>query len=271
MTYERLMEHAEAVRRGAIEATMATLDGRAEYRAGVEREFADVPDAFRPLVGFPDPRGYGAKVDDLMSVLRGLSTGDSSDPMVPAGVEIARMHSTAAALQCWTGVAAQRFRGGFLDRMPALVRNQFAVAVVLRAALLAQQEIWARAREDADQIAEKTLEALDASVDCTRTEWTLTFTVVASAAAVVAVPLSGGASLALGAVGAVAQVVAATGPAEAPQTSFSADEPGEVVERMRDAIALLRGHIRERQDGVAAALRATRELMTDRRELFGWE
>lgn len=270
MTYERLMEHAQDIRRHAVAATMAIVDGRPEYRAGVEREFADVPDAFRPLVGFPDPRGFDAKLDGLADVLRGLSTGDPDDPMVPADVELARVYGTSAALKFWTGTTAERFRTGFFDRLPALVRNQFTAAVVLRAGLRAQQEIWARARDDADRIAETALAAIDASGECTRTEWTITFTVVASVAAVAAVPVSGGASLALGTVGAVAQVLAATGPAEPVRTSFSGDDPGEVVERMREAITMLRGHIRERQDGVAAALRDTRELMVDRPELFGW-
>lgn len=264
------MAHAEDIRRHAIEATLAGLERRERYQAGVEREFADVPDAFRPLAAFPDPGRYDAMLDGVGNVLRGLSTADASDPSVPASAELARFGGTAAALGSWTGAAADRFRAGFLEPWPALVRNQFTAGVVLRSALRAQQEIWARARQDADQIAEQTLGAVDACGDCTRTEWSITFTVVASVAAVAAVPVGGPAALALGGVGAVAQVAAAGGPAEAPRSSFSADDPVEVVDRMREAIVALRGHVRDRLDAVGAALRSTRDLMSDRPELFGW-
>jgi hypothetical protein len=154
---------------------------------------------------------------------------------------------------------------------PGLIRNQYTVAKVLHSALLAQREIWARARQDADQIAEQGLAAVAACGDCTRTEWTVTFTVVSSLAAVVAIPLGGGPAVAVGGVAAVAQVLAAAGPDEAPRTSFSADDPGEVVEQVREAIRRLLGHVYERREAVERALQSTSYLMADRAELFGWK
>ncbi|WP_432991045.1 hypothetical protein [Dactylosporangium sp. CA-233914] len=270
MTYDQLMQHAEDMRRSAIAVAMAGMHGDPRRRRAVEREFADVPDAFRPLTGFADPAGFDARIDGVTDVLRGLSTGDGSDLAVPANPELARFAGVSVALRAWTGPAAQRFRDGFLEPWPALVRNQYTAGVVLRSALRAQQEIWARARQDADQIAEQGLAAVRACGDCTRTEWSVTFTVVASVAAVAAMPATGGLSLAAGSVAAVAQVMAATGPAEAPRTSFSADDPVEVVDRVREAIAQLRGHVRQRCDAVGEALRTTGRLMADRPELFGW-
>ncbi|WP_432838943.1 hypothetical protein [Dactylosporangium sp. CA-092794] len=267
MTYARLMEHAEDIRREAVEATLVLLDGpETSVRKSVEREFADVPDAFRPLTGFPDPARYDGLADGVDDVLRGLSTGDG----MPADPEVARFNGTVAALRSWSGTAAERFRAGFADPWPALVRNQFTACAVLRSALRAEQDIWARARQDADQIAEQGLAAIMACRDCTRTEWTITFTVVASVAAVAAVPVGGAIALAAGGVAGVAQVAAATGPDEAPRSTFSGDDPAEIVSRLREAIGLLRGHIRQQRAGVGAALRTTRMLMTDRPELFGW-
>jgi hypothetical protein len=270
VTYELLMNHAEDMRRLAVEVAMAAVRGDPLRRAGVEREFADVPDAFRGLTGFPEPGRFDALADGVTEVLRGLSTGDGGDPAVPANPELARFGGTAAALRVWTGAAADRFRHGFLEPWPALVRNQFTAGVVLRSALRAQQDLWARARQDADAIAEQGLAAVAACADCTRTEWTVTFTVVGSVAAVAAVPLGGVSALVVGGVAGLAQVVAATGPAEPPQTSFSADDPVEVVDRVREAIGLLRGHVRQRREAVGAALRDTGRLMADRPELFGW-
>jgi hypothetical protein len=117
----------------------------------------------------------------------------------------------------------------------------------------------------------QTLAALAACGDCTRTEWTVVFTVVASAAAVAAVPLSGGASIAVGGVGAVAQVVAVGGPGEdAPRSTFAADSAREVVQRMREAVWALEGYVRQRREQIDAAVSGARRLMADRPEWFGW-
>jgi hypothetical protein len=210
-------------------------------------------------------------LSSLANVLSGLSSG-GPDPvtgrMVPSNPELERIAGTAIALARWTGPTAVQFRTTFLQPFPALVRNHFIIAAVLRAALAAQRELWLRARDDVDQIAEKTLNALDAIADCTRNEWTITFTVVASVAALALVPLSGGAALAVSAVGAGAQVAAAAGPGEPARTAFSGDDPVEVVERMRDAITLLHKHIREQEERTAAALRSTRQLVGGNRRLF---
>jgi hypothetical protein len=269
MSYAQLMVHAEDIRRRAVEAALTTVEDHPEYRPSVERAFADVPDAFRPFARLPDPAMFDAMLADLVSVLNGLGGPDPvSGVSIPANVELERMGGAAVALARWTGPAASRFRAGFLEPFPALVRNQFIVAAVLRAALAAQREIWVRARDDIDQIAEKTLDALDATADCTRNEWTITFTVVASVAALAVVPLSGGAALAVSAVGAAAQVAAAGGPEEPVRTAFSGDDPVDVVDRMRDAITLLHGHIRDQRAKVDAALRATHDLVIGHRRLF---
>ncbi|WP_433207053.1 hypothetical protein ACQP00_40620 [Dactylosporangium sp. CS-047395] len=264
MTYAMLMQHAEDMRDLAVGvASAGGADGYYRMRA-IEKEFADLPEAFRPLTGFPDPRSYDAKLHHLDYVLSGLSTGDGD---ARANAELRNL---GVALRNWTGEAADKFKRGFVEPWPAFIKNQYTVGVVLRSALQAEQEIWARARQDADQIGEQGLAAMAACGDCTRTEWTVTFTVVAAVAAVAAVPVTGGLSLAAGGVAGLAQVVAATGPAEAPQTTFTADVPSEVADRVREAITQLRAHIHEKQDAVRKALRVTNAAMTDRPELFGW-
>ncbi|MFI5910906.1 hypothetical protein [Dactylosporangium sp. NPDC051541] len=263
MTYEMLMRHAEDMRVAAVAVAMG---GRpAGDRAVVEREFADLPAAFRPLLGLPDPAKYDPRIERLAGVLSGLSTGGGEQRANPG------LRDLTNVLRNWTGEAAERFRGGFLEPWPAFIRNQYTIGVVLRKALEAQREIWELARRDADQIGEQGLKAMRASGDCTRTEWTITFTVVASVAAVAAVPMTGGLALAAGGIAGLAQVAAATGPAEAPQTTFSADDPVEVADRIREAITQLRQHIHERWDATAAALRATTRTIQNEPELFGWQ
>ena len=260
MTYDMLMRHAEDMRAMAVSVATAGIGDEVWRRRAVEREFADLPDAFRALTGFPEPDDGPAR--QVRSVLDGLSTGD--------GTANPALHELSTGLRNWTGAAAERFRTGFLQPWPAFVHNQYTVGVVLCSGLVAEQEIWARARQDADQIAEQGLAAVAACGDCTRTEWTVTFTVVASVAAVAAVPVTGGLSLAAGGIAALAQVAAATGPGEPPRTSFSADDPGEVADRVREAIRQLLGHIDDRLEAAREALRSTSRLMADRPELFGW-
>jgi hypothetical protein len=265
VTYEGLMGRAEELRRLAVEVTMELLERDPLRKDGVVRQFADVPDAFRAVAAFADPGKFDRAIDELQTVLEGLSMGDGGQVADPG---LARIGSVAAMLGGWTGDAAERFRDGFLAPWPAFVRNQHAIAGVLRGALVAQREMWERARRDAEQIAEQGIHAVAASSDCTRTEWTVTFTVVSSVAAVLAVPLG---PVAAGGVAAVGQVVAAVGPDEAPRTSFSGDDPGEVVERVREAIRTLLGQVHERLDATTRALRQTSRLMADRPELFGWQ
>ncbi|MFD0575256.1 hypothetical protein [Dactylosporangium darangshiense] len=268
MTYERLMEHAEDIRREAVAVTMAMVGGDPRRRAGVEREFADVPDAFRVLTGFPDPERIG--VDEMDDVLCGLSMGDSADLAVPANPELARIAAVNAALDKWVGPAGERVRRGFVEPWPAFVRNQFAVGVVLRSALLAHREIWARARQDADQIAEQGLAAVGACPDCTRTEWTVTFTVVSSVAAVVAVPLGGVAALAAGVSRGCRRWWRPPGPVRGRGPRSGPTIPARWSSGCGRRSGSLRGHIREQRATVAGTLRQAGQLMADRPELFGW-
>jgi hypothetical protein len=257
-----LLRHAEDMRALAVSVATAGVGDEPRRRRAAEREFADLPDAFRALTGFPEPSRYDRPEQRLRDVLNGLSIGD--------GTANPALHELSTGLRNWTGAAAERFRTGFLQPWPAFVHNQYTVGAVLRSGLLAERELWARARQDADQIAEQGLAAVAACGDCTRTEWSVTFTVVASVAAVAAVPVTGGLSLVAGGIAGLAQVAAATGPSEPPRTSFSADDPVEVADRVREAIRLLLGHIHERREADREALRSTGRLMADRPELFGW-
>jgi hypothetical protein len=77
--------------------------------------------------------------------------------------------------------------------------------------------------------------------DCGKNEWTMTFTVIASICAVAAVPLTGGASLAAAglavtAIGATAQVVAAVDIKEPEKTDITGETAEHVINSMRQAI-----------------------------------
>jgi hypothetical protein len=239
----------------------------------IQTDFADIPEVFRPFAEMPDPVLYDPMIHQLDLTLSGLSSGDlSQDPITqdnyPANPILGMMSGTERYLQGWTGRAAMQFKSGFIDPFPAVVTNQFIVAAVLKSALEAQRQVWASARHDIDTIAHRTIEALDRMDDCDRNEWTVTFTVVSSVAAVAAIPLTGGASLTVVGIGAGAQILASVPQEEPPDIPFSGESAQAVIAEMREAANHLAKKIGEQEMRIASALRDTCAVVDAKPGLF---
>jgi len=280
MSYEQVMDHAEEIRKAAIEKTIEHLGGRRNSRSYMSRKrpeieaaFADVPDLYRPFASMPDPAAYNGLIKSVEGALAKLSSGQLvKDPIdgaiYPANTEMLKISGAESYLEEWTGEAAQMFIKNFITPYPGVLANQFILAAVLKSALEAHQAMWTKARDDIDAIAHKTLTALDAMDDCGKNEWTVAFTVVASVAAVAAVPVTGGASLAITAVGATAQVVAAVGPEDPPKNEFSGESAEAVINAMRQGIHKLYEAIGATEQRIAKALGDVHTLVGANRDLF---
>ncbi|WP_035848631.1 hypothetical protein [Cryptosporangium arvum] len=139
----------------------------------------------------------------------------------------------------------------------------------MRGAVDAEREIWTRARGDIDRIAHGTLNALDALEDCTKFEWTMTFTVLASVATIAAFPLTvTGLALSITVVGASSQVVAAAALDDPPKTEYGARTVNGVLDNMREAITRVTAGIREQETTIADALREAANSIRGHREGF---
>ncbi len=299
MTFDQLMQHAHDIQATAIAKAMDEHGVRAAPRAGdpaylpqpgedatrarIAADFADIPSLFEPFTMMPDPTAFDPLIDDLDAAMKYLSSGHLTDPIsgrVYLENEIlTRVGASESYLEEWTGAAADVFRTDFVNTFPAVVMNQFIECAVLRGALEAQKALWTNARDNIDKIAHYTVNALDNMDHCGQNKWTMTWTIVASVAAVAAVPLSGGASLlgagtALGAtaavtaVGATGQVIAAHQVTPPKETEYHGETVEVVIEQMRRGVAEAIGEIQHGEQTIADVLRTMCTAVSRDRDLF---
>jgi hypothetical protein len=290
----QLMEQAREIQQLAIAKSMehhgvrpatrpgdpplAPTYGEDQKRQQIQRSFAGIPGLFEPFTEMPDPASFDAMISELWRALGVLSSGqDLKDPIngtiYPVNPALDKLSGAESYVEGWTGRAAMNFKSNFIDPFPSIVRNQFILAAVLKSALEAEQEIWSHTRNDIDKIARDAITALEHMDDCGRNDWTMTFTVVASVAAVAAVPLSGGTSLmleavAVTAVGAASQVVAAWPRNDPPQTMFSGETAEAILAEVREEISTVLAGIQGQESEIADAVARTRDLVTRNRDLF---
>ncbi|GIF12391.1 hypothetical protein [Actinoplanes teichomyceticus] len=300
MSFDQLMQHAHDIQTTAIAKAMeqrgvrqASKPGDPPYtprpgedavRAKISADFADIASLFEPFSAMPDPAAFDGLISYLDQAMGYLSTGFMPDDPItgqvyPANETLTRIGASESYLEEWTGHAADRFRTDFVNTFPPIVVNQFVGCAVLHSALMAQQALWASARDDIDKVAHHTLNALDNMDHCGQNRWTMSWTIVASVAAVAAVPVSAGTSvlgggLALGtatavtAVGATGQVVAAHQVTPPKETEYHGETAEAVIEQMRHGVAEAISEIQHGEQMIATALRQTHASMSEHRGLF---
>lgn len=266
MSYEQLMEHANTVQQKAVWRAVNKHEEEAAYAAtsGPEGYYANIPELFKPFADLPNPKDYDPLIGDYRVILSKLSSGQQDQDPIDghqtylANPQLDKMQAANTNLLSWVGHGAVTFRSRFLTPFPSLVKNQFIITSVLKAALEAHQSMWASARKDIDALAEQTIKALDSDPCCDPSKWTLEFTILASVAAVAAVPLAvvtEGMSvpLTVTAIGAAAQVVAAK-----PPDSIKENKTGstalQIVEVMKQAIKRIEGDIHTVEQRITEAL-----------------
>ena len=234
---------------------------RMEAREWAEANFVDVLGLFQMFADSPDPDRFTPVIENLAAAQAELAvTAGEPDPLTGrlfrAQTEFAKITTAAGFLDDWSGAAARDFKANFLDPFPARVSNQYMLASVLTAAVQAEQAIRKAVRRDARIIAAKALAALAHVGDLSQTEWTVTFTVIASIAAIGAAPLSGGASIALTAVGAAASVAAAVPVDDGTEVAFAARHVKGVVDQVRLGVKDLVASIEQAEQLIAERLAA---------------
>jgi hypothetical protein len=286
VSFDDLMQHAYAIQATAIAKSLeqhgvrpaprtgdpppAPQPGEEATRARVIADFADIPSLIEPFTMMPEAATFDGLGVDLESALIRLSGGQMPDDPITgrpylASKILTRVGATESYLTEWTGEAADAFRTEFVIPFPAVVVNQFIGCAVLRGALEAQKALWVSAREHIDRVAHFTLNALDNMGRCGQNKWTMTWTIVASVAAVAAVPISAGTSV-LGAgtalattatvtaVGAAGQVAAAHQVAPPRETEYHGETAEVVIEQMRHGINEAISEIQQGEQMIATAL-----------------
>ncbi|GAA0708581.1 hypothetical protein Drose_13125 [Dactylosporangium roseum] len=250
---------------------------RREAREKAEAAFSDIPGLFQSFADAPDPARFEPAVESLHQAQASLATSAvNTDPLTNNPIvvreEFAKITTTSDFIDDWSGAAAHEFKANYLDPLPAKIGAQFQLAAILAAAIQAEQAIWQAARSDIRLVLAKGLAALDHVGECTQAQWTITFTVVASIAAVAAVPFAGGLSLRLTAVGAASQVVAAIPIDDAAEEEYAGDTAFEVVGQVRQGVQDLISRIARAEqviggrlgDNVAVVHANWRQFVSDR-------
>lgn len=205
MSYDQLMQHAEEIRDTAVKKYAEqivqhsgggggpNLYGEAEKWG--KQLFGDLPQVFHPYTEIPRPTSFDPMINAMGPVLDRLSTGEAADDPIkhvsyPANPNLTKVPGVTTAIDDWTGEAASDFLRFFVAPFPAIAKNQFIIARVVAAALDAEKALWSKTQEDIDQIAHKSLEALDKMDDCGKNEWNVAFTVGAALAALAGVAIA---------------------------------------------------------------------------------
>src|SRR4051812_39905958 len=222
MSFDQLMAHAQDIQYLATKHAIAKKEENPAYaRNGIDGYYAEVvPPLFEPFRDMPDPAHYDPLINDLRTVLTGLSTGQAKDEALdasefyPANPTLAKITTAGDLMAGWTGEAAMAFKQKFLDPFPVYSKNHFLLAAALKVSLQGHRAMWASARNDVDKIAHATIDAFDHSGCSNKNTWNVVFTIVSSLAAVTAAFAAPGGAIALRAaiIAATAQTAAVLPP-----------------------------------------------------------
>ncbi len=265
MSFDQLMDHANTIQQKAIWRAVNKHETDPEYaRNGVDGYYADIPGLFQPFAGMPDPARYDPLIQDYHVILSKLSSGSQDQDPIDghqtylANKQLDKISTASDYLSDWDGRAAIEFKTRFLDPFPSLVKNQFILSSVLKAALEAHQAMWKSARHDIDQVAEATIAALDDDPCCDPSKWSFEFTVLASVAAVATIPLDVATDgmtvpLTVTAVGAAAQAVAAK-PPDSIKENHTGNTAVQITNAMKAGITKIESQIHSVESQISNAL-----------------
>jgi len=156
----------------------------------------------------------------------------------------------------WTGDAAVNFNDNYCAQLPYVTDSHFTGISVIAAAVEAQKELYASARESIMDIGNKTLSALEAADGRGSASGTFALTVLAAVGTVAVTVLTAGTGTAatVAITIAVASGAASTGAAAA-SLPFGGDTPEEVMSGFYSAVGKVEEHVRTRQKQISDGLR----------------
>jgi hypothetical protein len=255
VSFDQLMEHARDITDKAVDLTAkeiaqkkATQSGANPDRNAVRQSYAFIEAMFEPFSRLPDPARYDPLIADLNAAMGKLNTGsvrttELSNDASLTNPHLDKMTTDGGYLQGWTGDAAMAFKANFVDTFKSIAGNQFTVLSILKGVLQAHREMWLKARDDIDKIAENTKNALDNAGGCGKNQWSFDFSVLSAVGAVggVVVAVVTGGVVPLAAIGALASV----GSAGVAGLTASGDSAEKIINSMKQAIDELTRHVQE--------------------------
>jgi len=276
MSYEELKAHADEIKQLAVDQTVNQLIQGSmgsppigTYQDLAEQQFAGTEGIFDEWIGLPDPASLQSGLDDLSSAMEYLSaesylTDDNAKQYAGGGgtsFNISQIEPTGAFMQGWQSGTSTSY-ANFASLFGPVTANLSMCVSVLKGAQEAEVEIWKRAREDVDDLAHATIDALKNCLDKDPGDVATVLAVVGAVSGIVAVPFTAGGSLAASYT--FAAIAAGTGiggafvPTEEEHDgTISGDTPAEIVSSLTDNLKKLNTDITDKEGDVKSALTQT--------------
>ncbi|MFI1992065.1 hypothetical protein [Actinoplanes sp. NPDC020271] len=272
-TWENLAEGVAALRAAVLVVEKifdkngdADFVDRARSEHAIDAMMVEIPRMFEPFYSVPGPRAFDAVLTDLLLASSKLAMGQGevapADGLQPSAGNLSLAATVSTSLADWSGVAATTFRRDYLDKLPAQAANACTAVKYMRAVVEAEDQFWAKIRNDIAQILNDAIDAVtNMRSSCDKNSLTTMLTAVAATAAVVGTFPISATALALGTaecllattmatVDGAASVGATLLPDDPPKTRFSANTLLEVITAVQKAIGVLIGKIQEHDNGM---------------------
>ncbi|MGA8247256.1 MAG: hypothetical protein WB797_10155 [Nocardioides sp.] len=229
----------------------------------VTARYADVPGLFEPFTWCPRGGDFRTMSAGMLPTLQKLSSGQlDADPVTHTPVvpnpNLDNVATVATDVDNWHGAAASNFVRNHQAHFRTVAESQFIAAAVLKGCLEAEDAMWGEVAKNIEQIADRTLSALDKMDDTGKNGFVFGLTVVAAVVATVVVLPAGVALTAVAAAGSAATIAAG-----AIDLEFSGESAPVVVDHMREAIAKLRQQIVDTETKIQRAAREMGDQVAD--------
>jgi hypothetical protein len=279
--YESSMPPGEADRSYAQKQDAGKI---AEY-------FAFIPALFAPFGEMPRPEAFESAKSSLRAAasplqLEETSTGSAPGQIQPADQKFAALPSVTRNLASWKGTAAQEFTANYLDRLPYQVGAQHMVLNASWALFAQEQQVWQDTQKAVVDNLNGAIDTLnDLMSHCSGgSSWAITFTVVASLAAIIdpilalpavaAFETAEGTALALAAIDSGASVTGAIpvgggGDSTSKQEQhFSGKDAFAVIDSVQVALQKICQNTVDNEAKVAQAFQAIDDAVNEKRGMF---
>ncbi len=243
-----------------------------DFMAGVESIYDD-------FLSMPDPQDFATTCSNLALGMGWLATeGQTNDPITGASSlsghnpNLTLIGSSGDLLGSWTGDAADSYKRNYADKFGPTASSQYAAMSVVLNAVNAEAAVWSAMRDDLDKLSSRAIELMKKAGNKGGAEWAA---VLSIAAAVVAIPVTGGASaIAIPAV-AAGLSVAATGIGLATSGGGTKDEFGldagssdKVIDSLQTALGKVRTHAIQGETKIWEAMRGAADAIDDGGPVF---
>lgn len=224
-----------------------------------------VEDIYDGFTHMPAPEDFAGVIDNLRHAMASIATSGTTQDAA-TGVSSLGAHSqnltlvgsSSYLIGDWTGDAAYEFHKNYGEKFVPTASSQYAAMASLASAINAEAAVWQGMRDDLDKLSSRAIELMKKAGNKGGAEWVAALTI---AAAVVAIPVTGGASAIAGPAIAAGLTVTATGIGLSSAGAGQTDELGldagssdAVIESLQEALGKLKTHAVEQEAKISTAM-----------------